>query len=125
MERARGNNASDESSTKDDIEAVHLRAFTPPGSLCDRQGCRFSSDQNNARLVAEYLFHPGDNIRRLIQYPNRELLETFTAFRIDVHSALFGFGQKLWILQGLLECTPQLLGVFRGCARASENRSTE
>ena len=76
-------------------------------------------------LVAEYLFHPRDDVRRLIQYPVRELLETFTALRIDVHSAFFGFGQQLRVLQGLLKRTPQLLGVFRSRARAGENRSTE
>src|SRR4029077_4471662 len=73
-------------------------------------------------LVAEYLLHPRDNIWGLIQYPVRELLEIFAARRIDIHPPLFGFGQKLGVLQSLLESTPQLLGVFRGRARTGENR---
>src|SRR4030095_567640 len=76
-------------------------------------------------LVAEYLLHPRDNIRRLMPYPVREPLEIFAARRIDVHPPLFGFGQKLRVLQSLLKSTPQLLGVFRGRARTGENRPAD
>src|SRR4029453_10462656 len=68
-------------------------------------------------LVAEYLLHSRDNIWGLIQYPVCELLEILGAPRIEVHPPLFGFGQKLRVLQSLLKSTPQLLGLFRGRAR--------